>query len=135
MAASVFSRYSRAVQHRSLDQVLLLSQLKRLVADLFRLDILEPDTIADDERLAGGSLDLDSFDILELAICVEETFGIAIRSKEESRVVFSSIASLAEFIRVQTQTGQARRTSAAECSAREALSGLPDGPFARRSIA
>jgi|CZKI01.1.fsa_nt_gi acyl carrier protein len=135
MAAMVFSRYIRVVQHRCLNQALLLSELKRLVADIFRLDILVPDSITDDERLTGGNLDLDSFDILELSLCVEESFGIAIRSEEESRLVFSSIGSLAEFIRVQTQIAQTRQTSEAEGSARAMVSRLPASTYARSSIA
>lgn len=98
MTAFRIWRYTRRVKNRCLDQDLLLSQLKYLIVDMFRLDILEPDKIADDQPLIGGSLCLDSLDALELAICVEEEFGIAIRSGEESHSVFTSIASLADFI-------------------------------------
>jgi acyl carrier protein len=104
MTAFRMWRYTRRVKNRRLDQSLLLSQLKYLVADMFRLDILEPDKIADDEPLIGNSLCLDSLDVLELAICVEEEFGIAIRSGEESHSVFTSIASLADFIHARAQT-------------------------------
>jgi len=101
------------VKKRRLDQNLLLSQLKYLIADMFRLDILEPDKIADDEPLMGGSFCVDSLDALELAICVEEEFGIAIRSGEESHSAFTSVASLAGFIHARTQTGPARPYSPA----------------------
>jgi acyl carrier protein len=130
MAAPVISRYIRDVKYRSLNQVLLLSQLKRFVADMFRIDILVPDNIADDAPLTGGTFDLDSLDMLELAICVEEQFGIAIRCDEESRAVFRSIGSLAEFIHVQTHIGQAR-----QCPAGGAVGRLPAGSFARTSVA
>lgn len=108
MTAFRIWRYTRRVKNRCLDQVLLLSQLKYLVADMFRLDILEPDKIADNEPLIGGSLCLDSLDALELAICVEEEFGIAIRSGEESHSVFTSIASLANFIHARAQAAYLR---------------------------
>jgi len=52
---------------------------------MFRLDVLMPDGIADDAPLVGGSLDLDSCDLLELALCIEETFGIAARVPEAGR--------------------------------------------------
>lgn len=79
------------------------SRLKQLVADLFRLDLPDPDRIADDEALFGSNLGLDSLDALELAICVEEEFGITIASAAESGCAFASIASLAAFIRERSR--------------------------------
>lgn len=79
------------------------AQLKRLIVDLFRLDISEPEAIADDAPLIGGSLGLDSLDALELAICLEEKFGVTIQSREESLRAFASIASLTRYIVSRTQ--------------------------------
>jgi len=118
MAAAAVSRYPLGVKYRCLDRVRLLSQLKRLVADMFRLDILTPDDIADDAPFVGGSLDLDSFDRLELALCVEETFGIAMRGDEESRIARGSIAGLADVIQAHMQA--ARLTAAGSVAARTA---------------
>jgi acyl carrier protein len=87
------------VKTQSFDRAPLLSRLKHLVARLFRPEVLDPDKIADDQPLGGASPMLDSLDTLELAICVEEEFGIAIRNENESRSAFVSIASLAGFIR------------------------------------
>lgn len=101
MAATVIPRYAWAVRYRRHDRVRLRSQLKHLVADMFRLDVLMPDDIADDAPLVGGSLDLDSFELLELALCIEETFGIAVRRNEESRIARGSISDLADFIGVR----------------------------------
>lgn len=131
MAASIILRYIRAVKYRSLDQAQLLSQLKRLVADMFGLDIIVSDDIADDAPLTGGSFDLDSFDMLELAICIEESFGVAIRTEEAPRIVFTTIASLADFIHLQTQIGQEhRKDSAAHSSVDRAVRSLPVNAFA-----
>ena len=98
MTAFLVEWHTRRVKNRRLDLNLLLSQLKHLVADLFRLDILEPDKISDDEPLFGNRLCLDSLDLLELALCVEEEFGVAICGGKESPRVFTNIASLADFI-------------------------------------
>src|SRR5438876_407204 len=76
----------------------LSSRLKHLIAALFRLDLAEPDNISDYEPLIGGRLGLDSLDALELAIRVEEEFGITIHTHEESHRAFASIASLTDFI-------------------------------------
>lgn len=95
-------------------QDLLPSRLKHLVADLFRPDISEPDTISDREPLIGGNLGLDSFDALELALCVEEEFGLALYSPEDLQRAFSSISNLAVFIHTHTHTSPARQHSREE---------------------
>jgi acyl carrier protein len=91
-----------------LDQGVLLSQLKHLITDMFRLDIIEPDKIADHEPLVGGRLGLNRLDALELALCLEEGFGIRICSLEESHHAFASIASLAVFIHTHVKTNRTR---------------------------
>jgi len=89
----------------------VLLQLKNLVVDLFRLDILEPDTIADDEPLAGRRICLDSLDTLELAICIEEVFGIAMWSSEAVQRPFTTLADLASLIFSSAQTPVEQRRS------------------------
>jgi acyl carrier protein len=129
-------RYSRAVKLRSRDHAQLISQLKHLLADMFGLQILAPDDIPDDASLIGGRFDLDSLDLLELSICVEEAFGIAIRGEKEPRIVFGRISSLADFIHEQSQVGQApRRVSAADRLPSGVVGGIPIGPFPRGFIA
>lgn len=91
-------RYAPGVKTSGFDQDLLSARLKQLVVELFRLDILEPEGIAAAEPLIGGSLGLDSFDAVELAICIEEEFGITLCSRGVSHSAFASIASLADFI-------------------------------------
>jgi len=86
-----------------LDQGVLRSRLKHLVADLCRPDLLEPDDIADDEPLITGRIGLDPLDALELYLVIEEEFGMAIPSGQEFHRAGLSIASLANAIR----TGQA----------------------------
>ena len=98
---------------------LLRSQLKGLVASMFRLDILEPETIGDYEPLADGRFCTDSLDSLELAICVEEQFGIALRSGEELRRAFATLASLANHLRSHSPStaGEVRRRVKARTTA------------------
>ena len=86
----------------------LPSRLKHLVADLFRPEIADPETISDHAPLLGGDLGLDSLDAVDLAICIEEEFGLSLPSGEDSFRPFASISSLASFIRIQTQTTPAR---------------------------
>jgi len=96
----------RPVKSHCLDPDQLRSRLKHLIAELFRLDLVDPDKIADNEALIGGSLGLDSLDALELAMCVEEEFGITITSRAESVCAFTSIASLAGYIQARSEAAQ-----------------------------
>jgi acyl carrier protein len=90
------------------DRDLLSSRLKHLVAEMFRLDLLEPEEISDHESLTGGDFDLDSLDTFELAMGIEEVFGVAIDSRVETHRAFASIASLANFIRARSHKWPAR---------------------------
>ena len=103
MSANSCGRYILRVNKHHPAQASLPSRLKHLVADLFRLDISEPDSISDDAQLIGGSLGLDSLDALELAICIEEEFGLTIQSREDSQHAFASISNLAKFIHSHAQ--------------------------------
>ena len=70
--------------------------------------MIDPGGIANDEPLMGGSLCPDSLDALELAICVEEEFGIAICGGKESSSAFTTIANLAKFIHASALKSPAR---------------------------
>ena len=69
---------------------------------MVRPDIRRPERIANDTSLAVGALELDSLDRLELAIAIEERFGVALCG-ELSSAVFMSIATLEQRIRSHTQ--------------------------------
>lgn len=77
----------------------LLAQLKQIIARKFRLSAGTADALTADEPLIGGSLGFDSLDALALALDVEEKFGISLGSAAETRTAFTSLASLADFIR------------------------------------
>ena len=76
----------------------MLAHAKHLVADLFRPDVLELDMLGDHELLWDGEPYRDSLDAVELARCVEEESGVAIRRGEEFRSGFTNIASVADSI-------------------------------------
>ncbi|ANP56745.1 acyl carrier protein [Streptomyces griseochromogenes] len=55
----------------------LCSQVKQLLVDRLSLDVA-PRAIGDDQPLFGRGLELDSIDTLELAMAVEDTFGVTV---------------------------------------------------------
>jgi acyl carrier protein len=92
----------------------LTSRLKHLVAELSRTDLLDPEAIAADAPLMGSELGLDSLDALELAMSIEEEFGVTFSSREESHRAFTSIATLSACILAQLRSRAEARPRAAE---------------------
>lgn len=58
--------------------------------------------------LFGEGLGLDSLDALQLAMAIEERFGVTVPEGEEGRGIFASVKAIAEFVRSRKQgTGSA----------------------------
>lgn len=86
----------------------LEQELKRLIVSALKLEDLSPDEIGSDEPLFGDSgLGLDSIDALELGVAIRKAYGIRIETvSDEVRRHFSSVGTLAAFIRGQEGTQQ-----------------------------
>ncbi|MBK7586567.1 MAG: hypothetical protein IPI67_41065 [Myxococcales bacterium] len=64
-----------------------------------------PEDIGDDAPLFGAGLGLDSLDALQLAMAIEERFGVRLPEGEAARPVFASVSALAgEVARSRTGT-------------------------------
>ena len=92
------------------DQTTIRGNLKRLIVESLNLEGLTPDNIADDTPLFGQGLGLDSVDALELVVALEQEYGISIESHQVDKTVFTSVASLGEFV-LRTLAGPNRRPS------------------------
>ena len=78
------------------------ARIKRLIVESLNLEGMRPEMIEDEAPLFGEGLGLDSVDALELVVALEKEFGIRIKSQEIGREVFSSVATLSEFIEGRT---------------------------------
>lgn len=77
----------------------LRSDLKRLLVSELNLAGKQPSDIGDDAPLFGeGGLGLDSLDALQIAMLIEEKFGVRVPEGDEARPIFKSVATLAEFV-------------------------------------
>jgi acyl carrier protein len=76
----------------------LRSRIKELIVRELNLEGKDPATIGDDSPLFGEGLGLDSLDALQLAMSIEESFGVRIPEGDEARPIFRSVASLAQFV-------------------------------------
>ena len=75
------------------------AELKKLVVEALALEDTTPDEIETDAPLFGEGLGLDSIDALEIAMVLEERYGITLEDDPEANQrVFESIRSLAAFV-------------------------------------
>jgi acyl carrier protein len=73
-------------------------QLKELIVADLNLEGKSPSDIDDAAPLFGEGLGLDSLDALQLAMSVEEKFGVTIPEGPEARPIFASVNALADHI-------------------------------------
>ena len=76
----------------------LRQQLKELMVSELNLEGKTPADIDDAAPLFGEGLGLDSLDALQLAMSVEERFGVHIPEGDEARPIFASVDALVEHI-------------------------------------
>lgn len=80
----------------TIDQV--RTELKALIIKELNLEGKSPSEIDDEAPLFGAGLGLDSLDALQLAMSVEEKFGVRVPEGDEARKIFASVNALADHI-------------------------------------
>jgi acyl carrier protein len=77
----------------------LEDELKRLIVEVLMLEDIRPDDIDSASPLFNEGLGLDSIDSLDLAMALEERFGVRTeRDSTENRQHFGSVRALAAFV-------------------------------------
>jgi acyl carrier protein len=77
----------------------LEEEVKELIVESLMLDDVKPETIVTDAPLFGEGLGLDSVDALELAMAIEQKWGVKIRAEDANvRDILFSVKSLSEHI-------------------------------------
>jgi acyl carrier protein len=77
-------------------------ELARLIVESLHLEGVEPGDIAPDAPLFGAGLGLDSLDMLELSMAIEQKYGVKLRSDDpDNEKIFASLRSLARHIHLQ----------------------------------
>ena len=72
--------------------------LKSLIIEELNLQGKTPEEIDDAAPLFGAGLGLDSLDALQLAMVVEEKFGVKVPEGDEARAIFASVDALVAHI-------------------------------------
>lgn len=83
----------------------LREQLKGLIVEVLKLEGVTPEEIVTDAPLFGGALGLDSVDALELAIHIEERFGVKMPDGDGAKEAWRSVESIASFIEARRPAG------------------------------
>jgi acyl carrier protein len=76
----------------------LKTQIKEIIIRELDLRQRSVEDIDDDAPLFGDGLGLDSLDALQLAMALEEHFGVAIPEGEEARQIFASVSAISAHI-------------------------------------
>lgn len=76
----------------------LKSEIKRLLIEALDLRGKTEADISDDVPLFGAGLKLDSLDALQLAVALEERYGVEIPDDEAGRGIFASVNAIAAYV-------------------------------------
>ena len=77
-------------------------QLKTIMIKSFDLEMSVED-ISDDAPFFGGDFDIDSIDMLEFFMNIDQDLNIKVNREELKDEYFSSIKSMTEYLNTQTQ--------------------------------
>ena len=76
-------------------------ELARLIVEALRLEGVAPEQIEPEAQLFGAGLGLDSLDMLELSMAVEQRYGVKLRSDDpNNEKIFASLRSLSRHIQL-----------------------------------
>lgn len=81
-----------------MDPLDVRQKLKELMITELNLEGKSPADIDDDGALFGDGLGLDSLDALQLAMSIEEKFGVRVPEGDEARPIFASVRTLSDYI-------------------------------------
>ncbi|MBE9503249.1 MAG: acyl carrier protein [Proteobacteria bacterium] len=81
----------------------LENELKELIIKDLKLVDITPEEIKDDDFLFGDEgIGLDSLDAVELVVLLQKHYQVETKDLEESREVFTSVKTLADYVRSKT---------------------------------
>jgi acyl carrier protein len=83
----------------------LISELKEKIVDTLGLTDVTPEDINEQDQLIGGPLGLDSIDVLEMVMMLENDYGVVIDNKELGETVFATLDSLARYVNENGKSG------------------------------
>ncbi len=80
------------------DRDQLVQELKALIIHAVNLHHLAPEEIRSDTAFGPDGLNLDSVDVLEVVVAVEQRYQLKVKDAEVGRQHFGTIGNIADFI-------------------------------------
>lgn len=87
-----------------MDERAILEELRDIIVKRLRFDPKTVAAISPETPLpkgVEGSLGLDSLDFIELAIALEERFGVVVQEGEDVQAHFATLGALTRFVQAQ----------------------------------
>lgn len=81
----------------------IIGNLKSQIIEQLNLEEVKPGDIDPDAPLFGTGLGLDSIDALELIVLLEKNYDVKIVDPKESKAIFTSVRTMAEYIASHTK--------------------------------
>lgn len=82
----------------SVDRAALVRNIAETIVEAVNLRHKNLDEITGETALMGSGLELDSLDMLEVVVAVENRFGVKVADAEQGKRVFRTIGTIAEFV-------------------------------------
>lgn len=82
----------------------VLNDVIDLVIQSVNLHHVDRRTLHEQTSLGQGGLELDSVDVLEIIVAVENKFGLKVKTAEEGRKYFRTLGTIAELVQLKTTT-------------------------------
>lgn len=77
-------------------------ELASLIVESLNLEGVDPQQIDPADALFGDGLGLDSLDMLEIALVIQQRYGVKLKADDpQNETIFASLQSLAEHISAQ----------------------------------
>jgi acyl carrier protein len=86
-----------------MDEIDLKTRIKRAIIEELDLRGRSEADIQDDAPLFGEGLGLDSLDALQLAMVIEERFGVPVPEGDEGRRIFASVNAIASHVETHSK--------------------------------
>ncbi len=77
----------------------LLREVATLVVGAVNLHHIDPNTLNENTSLRETGLELDSVDLLEIIVAVEQKYGVKVADAETGKQYFRTLGGIAEFVK------------------------------------
>jgi acyl carrier protein len=77
----------------------LLREIATVVVEAVNLHHVDPATLTENTSMREGGLELDSVDMLEVIVAVEQRYGLKVADAETGKKYFRTLGGITEFVK------------------------------------